>query len=177
METAKKMEAMKKPEEDSENTEKKCCPEFNPKKWEGKTFRWKDKLFIKESMATFFHIPFPWIIKKKIAKLCDTAKNARAELPDQDFLMLFKDPSAFKSNLYLAVTKSVKDVDNVKISGTFMAKVFDGPYKDIPKFMKQMNEELAKKGKTAKTYYVHYAYCPECSKKYGHNYMILFAAM
>lgn len=27
----------------------------------------------------------------------------------------------------------------------------------------------------AKKYYVHYAYCPKCEKKFGHNYMILFA--
>ena len=36
-----------------------CCPEFDPAKWDKKTIVWDNKLFIKESLATFFHIPFP----------------------------------------------------------------------------------------------------------------------
>jgi len=27
----------------------------------------------------------------------------------------------------------------------------------------------------AKDYYVHYAYCPRCAEKFGHNYMSIFA--
>lgn len=45
----------------------------------------------------------------------------------------------------------------------------------VPKFIKQMNGYLAAQGKKAKDYYIHYAYCPKCAKKYGDNYMILFA--
>ncbi|MBN2395742.1 MAG: hypothetical protein JXC36_04675 [Candidatus Atribacteria bacterium] len=42
------------------NTEdKECCPEFNPEKWDKKTFNWEDKQFIKETIPTFFHMPFP----------------------------------------------------------------------------------------------------------------------
>jgi len=88
---------------------------------------------------------------------------------------LFRDPSAFKSEIYLSVTGNVSGANNAKISGTFIGKVFAGDYNAIPGFIKQMNEYLAKKGKTAKDYYVHYAYCPKCAKKYGNNYMILFA--
>ena len=47
------------------NKTQECCHEFDPKKWDKKTYLWKDKQFIKESMPAFFHIPFPPIIGKK----------------------------------------------------------------------------------------------------------------
>lgn len=93
----------------------------------------------------------------------------------EEVLILFHDPSAFKSEIYFSVAGKVDNANNVKISGTFIAKVFDGAYKDVPKFMKQMNQYLLKKGKTAIDYYIHYAYCPKCAEKYRNNYMIFFA--
>jgi hypothetical protein len=56
-----------------------------------------------------------------------------------------------------------------------MSKVFTGNYNAIPKFIKEMNVYLKSKNKKPKNYYVHYAYCPKCAKKYGGNKMILFA--
>lgn len=155
---------------------KECCPKFNPEKWDQKTYNWNNKPFIKETIPTFFHIPFPPMIGKRITKMYTMVEDAkRAEANNEDTLLLFRDPSAFKSEIYLSVTNSVPGANNVTISGTFIGKVFAGSYNAIPKFMKQMNEYLATQGKKAKDYYVHYAYCPKCAKKYGHNYMILFA--
>jgi len=156
--------------------QKECCPEFNPKKWDNKTFNWNKKSFLKESIPTFFHIPFPPMIGKKITKMHNLAKKSGKISPKLDeVLVLFHDPSAFKSNIYFSVTGNVADAHNISISGTFIAKVFEGHYNAIPKFIKQMNEYLLQKNKKAKDYYVHYAYCPGCAKKYSHNYMILFA--
>ena len=45
----------------------------------------------------------------------------------------------------------------------------------IPKYIKEMETRLASENKKAKDYYIHYAYCPKCAKKFGHNYMVLFA--
>lgn len=61
-------------------SEKECCPKFNPKKWDGKTFIWKDKLFIKEVMPTIFHIPFPPMIGKKMTKLWDLADKSKKDV-------------------------------------------------------------------------------------------------
>lgn len=157
--------------------DKECCPKFDTKRWDKKTFKWKNKLFIKESIPALFHFPlFPPIIGKKILKMWDLAKKSKACSKNMgDILVLFYDPTPFKSELYFTVTKKVANAHNVKISGTFMTKIFDGPYNAIPKFIKQMDKYLATKNKKAKRYLVHYAYCPKCSKKYGHNYMILFA--
>lgn len=157
-----------------QNTE--CCPKFDPNKWDEKTFNWENKHFIKESIPLLFHMPFPPMIGKKIAKMWKMAEESKTAPPKkEDVLVLFTDPHPFKSELYLSVTESVPNASNVKFSGTFMSKVFDGPYNAIPKYIKQIDEYLAKKGKKAKKYYVHYAYCPLCAKKAGHNYIILFA--
>ena len=158
--------------------DQECCPKFDPQKWDGKTFRWENKSFIKESIPTFFHMPFPGTIGKKVTRMMKLAEDANA-LSDNalESLLLFNDPTAFKSDLYLSVNKNVPNAMNRTISGTFYAKVYDGPYGKVPKFMKEMNAYLKDKEKEADDYYIHYAYCPKCAKDYGHNYMVLFAEL
>lgn len=159
-----------------QKVEEKCCPDLNTEYWENKEHNWENKKFITDSMRTLFHMPFPWVIGKKLMKLWSQAQNSCAELENkEDTLFLFNDPSAFKSNIFLTVKNDVKDARNTTISGNFISKVYDGPYKDVPKFMKQMKSTLKKQGKEVKDFYIHYAYCPKCSKEYGHNYMVLFA--
>lgn len=159
-----------------EKEKNECCPVFHPKNWDEKTFNWHNKTFIKATVPTLFHIPFPKTIEKKITNLMKMAEDSN-KMPEnpEDILMLFTDPNPFKSELYLSVTGHVPNADNMTITGEFLTKVFDGSYNALPKFMKQMNAYLSQQGKTAKKYYVHYAYCPKCIKKYGHNYTVLFA--
>ncbi|MBE0676813.1 MAG: hypothetical protein IH591_19315 [Bacteroidales bacterium] len=153
-----------------------CCPDFEVEKWHKKTFNWENKLFLKESMDTFFHIPFPPLIGKKVMKMHSLAQKSEANIHDKsEALILFRDPSAFKSEVYYSVAKEVEGANNTTISGLFVAGVFDGPYNNIPKYIKEMERYLEGREQTAKDYYVHYAYCPKCAKANGHNYMILFA--
>ena len=160
----------------SKMKEEDCCPRFNPKKWDKKTFNWKDKKFIKETIPTFFHIPSIKTISKKIEGMGDLIRKSDAAIPKkEDTLILFRDPSAFKSEIYWSVGKKVDGANNITISGRFMAMVFDGPNNAIPKYIKEMEEYLKEKNEKAKDYLVHYAYCPKCAKKFRHNYMILFA--
>ena len=152
-----------------------CCPEFIPEKWDSKTFDWKNKHFLKETIPLLFHIPYPPMIRKKILKMCKIAEESKTVLPHkEDVLVLFTDPHPFKSEIYMSVTEPVQNANSVDISGTFITKVFDGPYNAIPKCIKEMDNYLASVGKKANKYYVHYAYCPKCAKESGHNYMILF---
>lgn len=158
------------------NQNQECCPKFDPQKWDEKTHNWDNKPFIKETIPTLFHIPFPPMIGKKVKKMCKLIEFDEKEQADKEnVLLLFRDPSAFKSEMYMSVISPISNAENVNLSGIFVAKVFAGPYNAIPKFIKQMNEYLAGQGKKAKDYYVHYAYCPKCAKKFGNNHMILFA--
>ncbi len=155
-----------------------CCPKFEPERWDGKTFNWNDKHFIKESIPTIFHMPFPKAIGKKVTKMMALAEEAKAISDDTlEVLLLFNDPSAFKSDMYLSVNKEIPSALNKTLSGTFEAKVYDGAYYKVPKFMKQMDDYLRAKEMKAGEYYVHYAYCPKCAKEFGHNYMVLFAEL
>jgi len=159
--------------------DQECCPEFNPQKWDKKIFSWENRRFIKETIPTLFHMPFPPMISQKITSMMKLATSAnKVDVQKDEVLILFQDPSPFRSNIYLSVNGEVPRANNIKLSGTFMAKVYDGPNNAIPKFVKDMNSFLEKEGKKIPkddSYYVHYAYCPKCMKKYGHQYMILFA--
>ena len=99
--------------------EEECCPRFNPKKWDKKTFVWKNKNFIKETVPTLFHIPFPPLIGKKITKMINLANESKKIYSKKDeVLILFNDPSAFKSEIFLSVTGKVANANNTLISGT-----------------------------------------------------------
>jgi len=153
-----------------------CCPKFNPKLWDNKNHNWKSKPFIIDSMPTFFHIPFTPMIGIKMSKLWNLAKESKKISPNKDkILILFHDPSSFKSEILVSVTGNVKEANNIKLTGNFFSKVYSGEYNEVPKFIKMMSEYLSNQGKNAKDFYIHYAYCPKCAKKYGNNYMIFFA--
>jgi hypothetical protein len=155
-----------------------CCPKFDPAKWDDKTFEWQNKPFIKESIPTFFHVPFPPMINRAMTRMWQMVENSgQAEADKSNILVLFSDPTPFRSDMYISAAGSVPKAQNVTLSGTFYAKVFDGGYNAVPQFIKQLDTHLAQTSKKAKGYYIHYAYCPKCSKIYGHNHMIIFAKL
>ena len=40
-----------------ENSETGCCPRFDPEPWDEKEVTFDDKLFVKDHVTSFFHIP------------------------------------------------------------------------------------------------------------------------
>ncbi|MFA6506673.1 MAG: hydrolase [Treponemataceae bacterium] len=156
--------------------EKECCPKFDPLPWDGKKNEWKEKPFLMRTIPQLFHMPLPWIYGKAITEMWERAQKLNIAPPIKDFLLLAYDPSPWKSELYLSVTGEHPDAGNiVKISGTFMSKVFDGPYQDVPKYIKALEAFVRSEGKTPKKYYFYFTTCPKCAKKYGHNYIVAFA--
>lgn len=149
-----------------------CCPVFNPLPWDEVTHSWSEKPFIMETIPQFMHMPLPGVYGKAVGRLWETAKKCGITPGEKDFLMLAYDPSPWKSELYLAVTGEHKDAKTVKMSGTFVSKVFDGPYNDIPKYMIEMEDYVLSLGKKVDKYYFYYTTCPKCAKKYGHNYIV-----
>lgn len=98
---------------------------------------------------------------------------AEAELPQQ--LMLTDEKSAWGADIYIDVSKEVPGTKMDTISGTFITKVFEGPYKDMGKWAQEMNDYVKSKNKTMNKLYFSYTTCPRCAKAYGKNYVILFA--
>jgi len=100
-------------------------------------------------------------------------EKAQAKAPYQ--LMLTDEKSMWGSDIYIDVIKDVPGAQMAKLSGTFLTKVFEGPYRDAGKWAKEMAEYVKSKGKEMKKLYFSYTTCPRCAKAYGKNYVILFA--
>lgn len=155
---------------------KECCPKFDVNEWDRRRLHWDDKKFVKDSISTFFHFSLPFVTGRRIKKIWKTIEKANAvESNRENTLILFRDISAFKTEIYISVAKNVLGMDNVFISGDFISRIFDGKPRQIPKFIEEMNQCLTEIKESAKDYYVHYVYCPKCARKFKHNYLILFA--
>ena len=150
-----------------------CCPKFNPIPWENKEIVWQDKLFIKDTVPCLFHIPLS--MGKTMERMWKKVEKAQAFNNMDEWMLLSDEENKWKSYQYMAVTKEVTDAENVKISGKFLTKVFEGPYKMVPIWFKDFSTELKNKNIIAKKYYLFYTTCPKCAKKYGKNYVVLFA--
>ncbi|MFC1651553.1 hydrolase [Patescibacteria group bacterium] len=150
-----------------------CCPIFDPKPWDKKTLVWKDKLFIKDSVFCLLHIPLN--MGKVITRMMHKIKAAKAEVPLKDFILLSRDISPFESEQYINVSKEVPNVENIKISGTLMVKVYEGPYRKAKKWYYDMIKYVESKGEKAKKIYFYYTTCPKCYKAYGKNYVVVLA--
>lgn len=157
------------------NQEQECCAKFDPTPWNEQTLEWQDKLFIKKTVPTFLHMPIPGMFGNMIASAWKQIEIAQAKPETKDYLLISHDPSLWKSENYFHVTKEVPGAENVKLSGTFMTKVFEGPYSSIPTWIKEMENYISSKGKSIKKLYFYYTTCPKCAKKYGKNYVVLFA--
>jgi hypothetical protein len=152
-----------------------CCPKFEPEPWQEKEFIWKDKLFIKDTMPQFMHMPLPGTFGKAVATMWKKIEDAGASPDIKDFIMLATESSPWRGEVYINATKDVPNANNIRLSGTFLTKVFDGPYNAVPKWIKDMAAFVASRGKTVKKYYFYYTTCPKCAKIYGHNYVVAFA--
>jgi hypothetical protein len=154
-----------------ENSETGCCLRFNPEPWDEKEVTFKDKLFVKDHVTSFFHIPLNF--GKVMVRNMEKIKAADALEPEP--VMLSDEKSLWGSDIYIAVSKDVPTAEMVKISGTFLSKVFEGPYKDIRKWIEQMKAYLESKAAKTKKMYFFYTTCPKCAKYYGKNYVVILA--
>ncbi|MFC2042237.1 hydrolase [Chloroflexota bacterium] len=152
-----------------------CCPKFDPDPWQGKELISKDKPFIKETVPQFMHIPLPGTFGKAVGRMWKKIEDAQAKPDMNDFIMLSTESSSWKGEIYITTTKEVPNAENVKFTGIYLTKVFDGPYNDVPKWIKEMTPYVAAKGKSVKKWFFYYTTCPKCAKKYGHNYVVTFA--
>jgi hypothetical protein len=150
-----------------------CCPLFDPAPWDGTTHAWEDRLFLEHDVRQVAHVPIG--MGRIITRMIRAVTDADAMPDAKDFLMLSHDSSPWKSELLMSVTKEVPGGSMVRITGSFFTKVYDGPYPEMPDWIAATDAILAARGQQAIKYYVHYAYCPKCSKKYGHNYGVTFA--
>jgi hypothetical protein len=166
------METNKLPPLNFKDNPTKCCPRFKPNDWDKKTITFKDKNFVKGTTFNFMHMPVTMgmMMKKVWKKITDAKADDK-----KTFALLSYDPSPWKGEHYFWVTKEVPGEENVKLSGTYLTKVFEGPYKDARVWVEKMQKYVKSKKKEMKKLYFYYATCPKCAKYYGKNYTVAFA--
>jgi hypothetical protein len=154
-----------------EKAETGCCPRFDPQPWEEKEHVWKDKLFVKDRVRSFFHIPlnFGRVMTRNMTMIQEA--GAVADTP----ILLCDENSLWGSDIYIAVSKAVPKAHMELISGTFVTKVFEGPYRNIPQWIKEIKRFIQTKGRQILKLYMFYTTCPKCAKFYGKNYIVLVA--
>ena len=146
-----------------------CCPRFKPEGWDEQELHFEKKLFVKAKTISLFHIPLN--MGSVYLKTFEAIQNADAQSED-DIIVLSHDTSPWRSEHYFSVTKEVPGEETVQMTGDFITKVFEGPYKNAPKWEKEMETFVRSRGKEVKRTYFFYTTCPKCAKFYGKNYLV-----
>ncbi|MBL7189135.1 MAG: hypothetical protein ISS70_22640 [Phycisphaerae bacterium] len=154
-----------------ENSQTGCCPRFDPEPWDEKEVTFDDKLFVKDHVTSFLHIPLNF--GKVMVRNMEKIQRAEALAPEP--LLLSDEKSLWGADVYIAVSKEISDAEMVRVSGTFLTKVFEGPYKDAGKWAKTMTDYVKDKARQMEKMYFFYTTCPKCAKVYGKNYTVLLA--
>ena len=163
------METNALPNYDMSENPTNCCPRFKPEGWDNQELHFENKLFLKTKTRSIFHIPIN--MGSVFPKTFDAIEKANA-MNAEDFIVLSYDPSPWTSEHYFSVIKDVPGQESVHLTGDYLTKVFEGPYKKVPKWEKEMEKFVESEGKKVKKTYFFYTTCPKCVKQYGENYLV-----
>lgn len=148
-----------------------CCPIFDPDPWDEKEITWESNRFVRAHVHSLFHIPVDMGRKvMQSMRLIEAAHATAAHSP-----MLSEERSPWGTDLYINVKGPVPGAEVVTISGTFLTKVYEGPFSKARDWAADMERYVAAKGRSLKKLYFGYTTCPRCAKAYGKNYVVLFA--
>jgi hypothetical protein len=148
-----------------------CCPKFDPKQWDGKVLEWKNKRFIRDKVRTAFFMPLNFgAVMKRLDK---KVRSAGATMPDS--LCLSDHTSKWNMDVYLAVDREIPGAENVILGGTYLSKVYEGPFKDTAKWCKDFEAYAKAQNHDIVKWFMWYTTCPKCAKKYGKNFVAIIA--
>lgn len=159
---------MNKPNPESETD---CCRKFNPDPWDHREVIFSEKLFLTNTVRTVLRIPVNYgqVIMRSMKKI--KKHNACSE----DSLILYEDIGPFSAKLHISVSKHIPDGSMTKMSGKYLTKVFEGEYKQIGEWTKQMDAYVKSKSKSAEKILTYYTTCPRCAQFYKKNYVVILA--
>lgn len=162
---------MKLAETNYDNSETGCCARLDVDRWDNQEISWNERPFLKDHIRAFLHIPlnFGSVISRDHKVIED------AEAYPADPIWLTDDVSPWGSDVFVALEREVPGVKIEKLSGTFLTRVFEGPYRKVGKWMAEMEDDVCSKGREPRKIYAYYATCPKCAKHFGKNHVVLFA--
>lgn len=154
--------------DDSVNTTG-CCPKFNPEGWDERRLHFDNKLFLRATTKSALHIP---INMGSVFNRVQSRMEEVGAYDPKDTLVLSRDLSPWTAEHLFAVTKPVPDEEMVRLSGDFLTRVFEGPYRKAKDWYGVMQAVAMEQGKTAEKIFFFYTTCPNCAKAYGKNYIV-----
>lgn len=148
-----------------------CCPPFDPAPWDGKTLTWTNKRFVKDRVTSFLHIPLNYgaVMTRNIDAI--EAVNARPN----PMIMLSDENSLWGADIYIETTRDIPAKEMASLSGTFLSKVFEGPFSNMKTWIAEMTAYAQREHTDIRKLYFYYTTCPKCAKKYGKNYVVILA--
>jgi hypothetical protein len=162
---------MKLAETKYDNAETGCCARLDETRWENQEFVWKEKPFAKDHIREFLHMPLNF--GSVMARDHNAIEQAQAYAVEP--LWLVDEVSPWGSDIYMATDRPVPNMQMEYLSGTFMTKVFSGPFRDISKWVTQMESMVKERKKKLNKLYFFYATCPKCARHFGKNQVVAFA--
>jgi hypothetical protein len=106
-------------------------------------------------------------------RLNKKVSEAKADMPD--WLCLSDHTSKWNMDLYLAVDREIPGEKNVNLSGKFLSKVYEGPFRDTGKWCRDFEAYAGSQNLKIKKWYMWYTTCPKCAKKYGKNFVVILS--
>ena len=149
-----------------------CCPRFNAEGWDGVKLSFRKKPVVRAKTRSFAHVPLN--MGKVFSRVQRAIGEAGAARPE-NFLVLSRDRSAFTGEHLFAVDRDVPGEEMATLSGDFLTKVFEGPYKNGGKWAREMMAYVKSKAKQIQKMYFFYTTCPKCAEYYGKNYTVILA--
>ena len=77
--------------------------------------------------------------------------------------------------MYIAISRDIPGARTTAALGTFLAKVFEGSYRNMGKWTEEMRSLVKGRGRPLRKLFFFSTACPRGSKKYGKNHVVILA--
>jgi hypothetical protein len=104
----------------------------------------------------------------RVQKRIDTAAAQDAE----QVLVLSRDLSPWESEHLFATSAPVPGEEMIALSGDFVTRVFEGPYRQAKIWEKELQEIAHRHGRDPARTFFFFTTCPSCARAYGKNYVV-----
>lgn len=162
------------PRMNMDTTDTGCCPKFDPQGWDGQHLVFKDQPFVRATTRSLLHVPMN--MGSVFTRVQQHIDDANAQDP-VSYLVMSRDLSATEGEHLFAVTKDVPGEEMIRVSGEYLARVFEGPYRNAKNWDHDMRVAAEANGHTAKRVFMFYTTCPRCVKTLGKNYVVGLAEL
>lgn len=157
------------PEYDDSDNPTGCCPRFNTDGWDGQELHFEKKNFLRATTWSAMHIP---LNMGRVFERVQTRIAGSGAYDPHNYIVLSRDLSPWKAEHLFSVSAAVPGEECETLTGTYLTKVFEGPYRNAKDWHAEMQSVAAAAGASRDEVYFFYTTCPKCAKVYGKNYVV-----